>query len=79
MAATGQALKPTDADLRALQELPEDEWFSGMFAPTARPMFRCKRLAQAGLLESRVVQLPTSPGSVHVFTSTEYRRLPASN
>ncbi|PUA41523.1 hypothetical protein C5U62_31665 [Pseudomonas protegens] len=69
---------PTDADLRALDDLPAAEWFSGMFAPTARGAWRCERLERAGLLESRVVQLPTPPGSVHVFTSTEYRRLPAA-
>jgi len=68
---------PTDADLRALDDLPAAEWFSGRFAPTARGAWRCERLERAGLLESRVVTLPPSV-SGHVFTSTEYRRVPAA-
>ena len=43
----------TKADLEALAELPDSEWFDAEIQSTRRPAYRCERLCRAGLLERR--------------------------
>lgn len=46
--------KLTEADIEALSLLPTD-WFDPKHLPIHRPMYRCERLEERGMLLRRVV------------------------
>lgn len=50
-----EVFDPTESDLSAYSQTPEVDWFDPEATLIHRPRFRCDRLEQAGLLESRVL------------------------